>query len=109
MNAEDISRKIHRQILPLSTENLPPVAYICIEVGNNFQFSDDDIRKAFDKIKWDTELSSAELLVLRKPKSNIPDSSVILGGFSFFDDGVDNNIDETGEIPSFCFIEKHIV
>lgn len=106
MNAEAISEKIYKLMLPFSTEDLPPVAYVSIEVGNDFEISDDEIRASFNKIKWDTALSSAELLILRKPKSIFSDSSVILGGFSFFNDDIDGCIDESGEMPTFCFIGK---
>ena len=109
MNAEEISERIYKQMLPFTTEELPPVAYVSIEVGNEFQISDDEIRSSFDKRKWDTALSSAELLILRKPKSNFTDSTIILGGFSFFNDGVAGCIDEAGEVPTFCFVGKSIV
>ncbi|MBO4758860.1 MAG: hypothetical protein J5505_02265 [Spirochaetaceae bacterium] len=108
MKAEDISGKIYKLMLPFTTEDLPPVAYVSIEVGNDFQISDEEIRSSFDKVKWDTALSSAELLILRKPKSSFSDSSVILGGFSFFNDDVDGCIDEAGDIPTFCFIGKSL-
>jgi len=109
MNAEEISGKIFHLMLPFTTEDLPPIAYVSIEIGNDFEISNDEIRNSFDKIKWDTALSSAELLILRKPKSSFSDSSVILGGFSFFNDDVDGCIDDSGEMPTFCFIGKHII
>lgn len=109
MNAEEISEKIFQLMLPFTTEDLPPIAYVSIEIGNDFEISNDEIRNSFDKIKWDTPLSSAELLILRKPKSSFSDSSVILGGFSFFNDDVDGCIDDTGEMPTFCFIGKIII
>ena len=109
MNAEAISEKIYKLMLPFSTEDLPPVAYVSVEVGNDFDISDDEIRDSFNKKKWDTALSSAELLILRKPKSIFSDASVILGGFSFFNDDIDGCIDESGEMPTFCFIGKSII
>lgn len=108
MCAEEIADKIFELMLPFTTSEMPPVAYVSIEVGNEFPTSNDDICRAFEKVKWDTPLSSAELLILRKPKSIFNDSSVILGGFSFFSDDVDGNLDEAGVAPTFCFIGKGI-
>lgn len=67
MTAEEICRKIYDIALPYAQKMSAPVSYINVQAGCNYPVSDDELWNAFNKIKWDTVLSSAELMIIRKP------------------------------------------
>lgn len=67
MTAEEICQKIYEIALPYAEKMSAPVSYINVEAGCNYPVSDDELWNAFNKIKWDTVLSSAELMIIRKP------------------------------------------
>lgn len=108
MTVEEISQTIYTMILPFTVENMPPIAYISIEVGNDYESSNEQLTIAFNRRKWDTVLSTAELLILRKPRGIKKDETVFLGGFSFYNEDVDGKLDDAGIMPNFCFIGKKI-
>lgn len=109
MGVDEVIKSIYELMIPFSTAELPPVAYVSIEVGHEFPFSDEELTDSFNKIKWDSPLSSAELLILRKPQFLKQDNTLVLGGFSIFNEEVDGKIDDTGIVPTFCFIGKRII
>lgn len=108
MNAQEVAHSICTLMQDFATADLPPIAYISIEAGADFPVTDAELAEAFDKAKWDTGFSSAELLILRKPNFGKQDSSLIFGGFSLFADEVDGKIDSMGIEPTFCFVGKRI-
>lgn len=67
MTAEEICHKIYDIALPYAQKMSAPVSYINVQAGCNYPVSDDELWNAFNKIKWDTVLSSAELMIIRKP------------------------------------------
>lgn len=69
MTAEEISQKIFDIALPYAQKMSAPVSYINVEAGCNIPLSDDELWDAFNRLKWDTVLSSAELMIIRKPYS----------------------------------------
>ena len=61
MDLQDVCQKIfeYAQVANASSDEL--IAYINIEVGQNFPFSDADVIAAFHRLVWDTDFSSADL------------------------------------------------
>lgn len=108
MQLDEVVQRIFRMMLPFTTSDMPPIAYISLEAGNEFPYTNEQLTEAYNNIKWDSVLSSSELFILRKPKSYNEDTGLILGGFSLFNDDVNGEIDENGSIPTFCFVGKHI-
>lgn len=69
MTAQEICQKIFDIALPYAQGMSAPVSYINVEAGCNYPIGDDELWETFNKIKWDTVLSSAELMIIRKPYS----------------------------------------
>lgn len=69
MTAEEICQKIFDIALPYAQKMSAPISYINVEAGCNIPVSDEELWEAFNKLKWDTVLSSAELMIIRKPWS----------------------------------------
>ena len=107
--AEKVSKKIFDVMETYSDETMPPVAYVSVELGFECPFTDKELMDAFNSLKWDTNLSSTELLIQRKPQTTFQEDSVVLGGFSVFSDGTEGKIDEKGPHPTFCFVGKEIM
>lgn len=40
-----------------------PVAYISVKLGAEFKFSDSDLISEFDKMKWNSPISTADLIL----------------------------------------------
>ena len=61
MQIEEVSKKIYDIALPIAEKCEAPIAYITILKGKDSQFSDIELYKAFNKMKWNTKLSTSEL------------------------------------------------
>lgn len=86
MTAEEISQKIFDIALPYAKEMSAPVSYINVEAGCNVPVSDDELWNAFNKLKWDTVLSSAELMIIRKPYASGTQKSLRVVSITPFED-----------------------
>lgn len=86
MTAEEICQKIFDIALPYAEKMSAPVSYINVEAGCNVPVSDDDLWEAFNKLKWDTVLSSAELMIIRKPYSPGTEKSLRVVSITPFED-----------------------
>ncbi len=42
-----------------------PMAYVRVRVGKDFLFGDEEFQQAFHDAKWDTEISSADIDIIR--------------------------------------------
>lgn len=86
MTAEEICKKIFDIVLPYAEKMSAPVSYINIEAGCNVLLSDDELWEAFNKFKWDTVLSSAELMIIRKPWSKATERNLRVISITPFED-----------------------
>lgn len=93
MTAEEICKKIFDIALPYAQKMSAPVSYINVEAGCNVPVSDEELWDAFNKIKWDTALSSAELMIIRKPYSRGTGNNLRVTSIIPFED------DEGGSAP----------
>lgn len=63
MNLDDICKEIFNETLDIASRTETPVAYVCVKVGKDFCFNDADLLEAFKKIKWDSPVSTADLVL----------------------------------------------
>lgn len=88
MDLKSIYDHIHKAALSCIPSNSYPLAYINICVGKNFPFSDEEIQETFKKMKWDSDISTADLNIIRS--SSHSDSVVEVTSVNEF-------IDDSGE------------
>jgi hypothetical protein len=88
MNVTAICKKIFEVALPVSKETSAPIAYITVSVGASVPCSDKELWETFNKIRWDTELSSAELNIIRMQTTGDPltDRRLSVDSLSEFED-----------------------
>lgn len=70
MDIQNICKRIYELVLTYAEKTKAPVAYINVEAGSDFEYGDSALWEEFNKIRWDTELSSAELSIERKPSAS---------------------------------------
>lgn len=63
MNLDSICNDIFKETLEIASRTETPIAYVCVKVGKDFCFNDADLLEAFRKIKWDSPVSSADLVL----------------------------------------------
>ena len=90
MNVEMVCKKIFDFVLPFAENVLAPISYINLEIGFNTEIDDDELWECFNKLRWDTTLSSAELFIIRKAYSGEVDKSIKIISISIFED--DENV-----------------
>ena len=61
MTVEEIAKKIYDISLPIAEKCEAPIAYINMIKGSKAIFGDIELYKAFNKVKWNTKLSTSEL------------------------------------------------
>lgn len=85
MDLQDVCQKIfeYAQVANASSDEL--IAYINIEVGQNFPFSDADVIAAFHRLVWDTDFSSADLNI--EHTSTLRANEIAVVSLSCFSDG----------------------
>ena len=71
MDLETACKKILNVALPFSQYSSAPIAYVCVSKGKSCPFSEDQLSECFAKLKWDTELSSAELSFNKIESENV--------------------------------------
>lgn len=70
MDIQNICKRIYELVLTYAEKTKAPVAYINVEAGSDFEYGDSALWEEFNKIRWDTELSSAELSIERKSSAS---------------------------------------
>lgn len=63
MDLNSICTEIYNFTCRASCGTELPVAYVVVKVGKKFEFSDSDLIQAFDKKKWNSPISTADLVV----------------------------------------------
>ena len=86
MDVTEICKKIFSIAEPYAQNNDSPISYINIEFGFNVGISEEELWSTFNKIRWDTILSSAELFIIRKPFIGIIDNSIKVTSVALFED-----------------------
>ena len=87
MDIEVICKKIFDFVFPYAEKNQSPIAYINVEVGFSIDVSENDLWETFNKLRWDTKLASAELLVLKKSYTGTQkDFSIKIISLAIFED-----------------------
>ena len=95
MDLEIICKKIFDFVIPYAEKNESPISYINIELGFSVDISENDLWETFNKMRWDTKLSSAELLLIKKSFTGTDkDSSIRIISLSVF------NSSKTAFLPS---------
>lgn len=101
MDVQEVCKKIFDFVLPYADKMKAPVSYINVEVGCNFQASDDLLWNTFNEIRWDTVLSSAELFIVRRPFNGVSDDSLRIVSLAAFED-------ENGDAPIISISDGYI-
>ena len=87
MDIQNICKRIYELVLTYAEKTNAPVAYINVEAGFDFEYEDSALWEAFNKLRWDTELSSAELSIERKSSGAEKDNSLRVVSIVVFEDG----------------------
>lgn len=66
MDISEVCRKIFEIVLPLADKAAAPVASINIGITDSCPFTEQELWNAFDSVRWDTALASAELQIFQK-------------------------------------------
>ncbi len=61
MKIEDVCKKIYELSLPIAEKSIAPIAYINVLKGTSSPFDDISLYQEFNRIKWNTKLSTSEL------------------------------------------------
>jgi hypothetical protein len=89
MDIQNICQRIYDVVLSYAEKTNAPVAYINVEAGSDFEYGDNALWEEFNKLRWDTELSSAELSIERKSSgaSKSADNTLRVVSIVVFEDG----------------------
>ena len=61
MNIQEVCRKIYEIALPVCQKSEAPIAYISVILSRDFPFAPNVLYEEFNRVKWNTPLSSSEL------------------------------------------------
>jgi hypothetical protein len=64
MDLKTVCARIYYAVITAIGESKAPIAYINVRVGKKFTFSDDEFLSLFNKTKWDTVISTADLVIV---------------------------------------------
>ncbi len=92
MDLNHICRIIFDVVCEVTKNFEAPVAYINVTAGKKFGYSDEEFVKCFGTIKWDSPLSSADIVI----KHDDAESDFILRI-----DGISEFMDESGNSKSY--------
>lgn len=101
MNEKEICKKIFELITPCESEMKAPMAFVNVEIGFDLHISEEELQEELAAIRWDTELSSVDISLTRKPSSDKKDTSIKVISVSGF-------ADEKGNVP-IIKIDKEII
>lgn len=68
MDLNSICKEIYNFTCRATCGAETPVAYVVVKVGPEFKFSDSDLISVFDKMKWNSPISTADLEVVHDDK-----------------------------------------
>ena len=63
MNVHSICKEIYTFTCRACCGCEIPVAYIVVRLGSEFKFNDSDLISEFDKMKWNSPISTADLIL----------------------------------------------
>ena len=87
MDVNQICKKIYDFVLPFAEKTQSPLAYVNLEIGFSVDIPENDLWECFNKITWDTPLSSAELFILKKSYTGTSkDNAINIISLSVFED-----------------------
>ena len=86
MDIKSVCEKIFELTLGYAERTKAPVAYVNVEAGFNCEYDDNSLWETFNKLRWDTVLSSAELFIVRKPFAGSEDKSLRVVSISTFEE-----------------------
>lgn len=99
MDSIAIAQKIFTVALPVAQQIDAPTAYINIVAGADVPFTDRELWESFNKIRWDTELSSAELKIMRMEKTSVSDTDKKLAVVSISEFEDETGLNRVHNIP----------
>lgn len=86
MEIELLCKKIFNLVTPYADQTLAPISYINLEIGYDVEFSENELWAAFNKVRWDSSLASAELAITRKPKDERQNFEIRVVSVSLFEE-----------------------
>lgn len=101
MNEKEICKKIFELIKPCESKMKAPIAYVNVEIGFDLHISEEELQEEFIAMRWDTELSSADISLIRKPSTGEKDTGIKVISVTGF-------ADENGNAP-IIEIDKEII
>lgn len=101
MNEKEICRKIFDFIIPYESKMKAPIAYINVEIGFDLHISEKELQEELAAMRWDTELSSVDISLSRRPSADEKDIGVKVISVTGF-------ADENGNAP-IIKIDKEII
>lgn len=84
MDCQNLCKSLIEAALPVAKSIAAPIAYLEISVSADLKDNIDSLIECFKKSKWDTELSSADLIV--HEDVGLPDSIIKLVQLVEFED-----------------------
>lgn len=66
MNNQEICQRIFDIASEYARKAASPVSFVNLSVSGSCAVSDEELWNGFDKIRWDTDLASAELMITRE-------------------------------------------
>ena len=84
MDCQNLCKSLIEAALPVAKSIAAPIAYLEISVSADLKDNIDSLIECFKKSKWDTELSSADLIV--HEDVGLPDSTIELVQLVEFED-----------------------
>ncbi len=66
MTVQEVCKKIFELALPIANAAEAPIAAIHVGITPQCPFSEQELYDAFEEVRWDTELSSADLQIIHK-------------------------------------------
>ena len=86
MEIELLCKKIFNLVTPYADQILAPISYVNLEIGYDVEFSENELWAAFNKVRWDSSLASAELAITRKPKDERQNFEIRVVSVSLFEE-----------------------
>ncbi|MCR5172934.1 MAG: hypothetical protein K6B73_08720 [Treponema sp.] len=100
MDCQNLCKSLIEAALPVAKSIAAPIAYLEISVSSDLKDRIESITECFKKSKWDTELSSADLMV--QEDAQLPDSTIkIVQLVEFEDDSRRSSVHQMDKIISF--------
>lgn len=86
MEIELLCKKIFNLVTPYADQTLAPISYVNLEIGYDVEFSENELWAAFNKVRWDSSLASAELAITRKTKDEKQNFEIRVVSVSLFEE-----------------------